>query len=199
MEVLRHPARWWQIPRLRLCRSLGWLALALIFAPASRAQAQAEPSREYQLKAVFLFNFAQFVEWPAAAFPANDAPLVVGLVGDDPFGAYLDALVKDEKSHDHPLIVKRFRTVQEIEACHVLFIGASEDARVPKALAALQGRSVLTVSDSPNFTREGGMIRFVTESGKLRLRINLEVARAAGLTLSSKLLRPADIVTANAR
>jgi hypothetical protein len=82
-----------------------------------------------------------------------------------------------------------------MKTCHILFISQSESKRLEQIVAALKGRSILTVSDSDGFTRYGGMIRFVTEKNKLRLRINLEAATAANLTISSKLLRPAEIVT----
>ena len=181
--------------RTRGARRLWLLALLVACGLRPGARAEVQPSPEYQLKAVFLFNFAQFVDWPATAFPAPQTPLVIGVLGDDPFGPYLDGLVVDEKISGHPLSVRRFRRVADIDFCHVLFVSPSESTRLPEILAALQGRSTLTVGDSPEFSRRGGMVRFVSEAGKIRLRINVEAARACGLTLSSKLLRPATIVT----
>jgi hypothetical protein len=87
--------------------------------------AQTAPSREYQIKAVFLFNFAQFVEWPPAAFRDSNSPLVIGVLGDNPFGTYLDETVRDEKVGNRPLEVQRYQRVDEIKTCHVLFIGPS--------------------------------------------------------------------------
>lgn len=174
-----------------------WRALALLLASALslavRARA-AEVAPEYQLKAVFLFNFTQFVTWPPSAFAGTEAPLVIGIVGDDPFGDTLDATVKDEKSRGHPLLVRRFRHGETIAGCHVLFISKSEAANLPAILAAVHNQTVLTVGDMDDFARRGGMVRFMTVNHKLRLRINLEAARSAGLELSSKLLRPADVV-----
>ena len=77
--------------------------------------AQAGPSREYQIKAVFLFNFAQFVEWPAVAFAGSNSPLVIGILGGDPFGAYLDETVRDEKVNNRPLAIQRYHQVDEIK------------------------------------------------------------------------------------
>lgn len=171
--------------------------LALVLLPAAPlVAAAAPPSAEYQLKAVFLFNFAQFVEWPARAFAAPDTPLVIGVLGEDPFGAYLDDLVHNEKVGLHPLQVRRFKTAADIAACHIVFVSRSEGDRLDPAMAVLTGRSVLTVSDLDLFTRHGGMVRFVTESGKIRLRINVEAAKACDLKISSKILRPATVVTA---
>jgi len=156
----------------------------------------AAQSPEYQLKAVFLFNFAQFVEWPASAFPEPDTPLGICILGEDPFGGYLDETVRGETVANHPLAVRRYHTVDEIKGCHILFVSRQEQGHVGQILDSLKGRSVLTVSDAERFASRGGMIRFVTDHNRIRLRINLEAARAANLTLSSKLLRPAQIVPA---
>ena len=162
--------------------------------PPGNTPAQSSP--EYQLKAVFLFNFAQFVEWPGSAFPEPDTPLGICILGQDPFGGYLDETVRGETVANHPLAVRRYRTVDEIKGCHILFVGRQEQGHFGQILDSLKGRSVLTVGDVEGFARRGGMIRFVTDHNRIRLRINLEAARAANLTLSSKLLRPAQIVPA---
>jgi hypothetical protein len=168
------------------------VAAALLWAaPALPAQA---PS-EYQVKAVFLFNFAQFVEWPATAFPDVHAPLVIGVLGEDPFGAQLETVVRDEVVGGRKLTVQRYQRVEQVGDCHILFISQSESRRLEQVVAALKGRSILTVGDTPGFAVRGVMVRFVTEKNRIRLRINLDAAKAAGLVLSSKLLRPADIVT----
>ena len=186
-------------------RLAGWLRIAactvkLLAATATgRAPAQApgqSPAAppEYQVKAVFLFHFAQFVTWPAGAFADSAAPLVIGILGDDPFGPYLDETVKGESVAGHPLAVRRLAGLEEAAGCHILFVTRGEMGRLPEILDTLAGRSVLTVSDAEGFAKRGGMIRFLTDRNRIRLRINLEAARAADLTLSSKLLRPAEIV-----
>lgn len=168
--------------------------MTLALAPV-RPWAQSAPPKEYQLKAVFLFNFAQFVEWPPQAFPEPDTPLVIGVLGNDPFGSYLDETVRGETVDRHPLAVRRFRRVDEITACHILFITRPADSHLPDVLAALKGRTILTVGDAERFAGQGGMIRFVTDRNRIRLRINVDAAEAAGLKISSKLLRPAEIVS----
>jgi hypothetical protein len=168
--------------------------LCLCLTHGSGLAAQSGPTPEYRLKAVFLFNFAQFVEWPASAFPEPGTPLVIGVLGEDPFGAYLDETVRGERVDDRALTVRRYRRGEEIGACHILFISRSEQGHLDQLLDSLRGRSVLTVSDAERFASRGGMIRFVTEQNRIRLRVNLEAARAANLTISSKLLRPAQIV-----
>jgi hypothetical protein len=176
---------------------MAWAAFAAASAPAPvPAQTSAAPVAvpEYQIKAVFLFNFAQFVEWPATAFPDSGGPLVIGVLGEDPFGPYLDETVRGETVHGRPIEVRRFQRLSEITDCHILFVSQGELDRLDEVLVALKDRSVLTVSDAENFAARGGMVRFLTDRNRIRLQINLEAARAAGLTLSSKLLRPARIV-----
>ena len=181
-------------PGLR--RWLGGLLLALVVAVSAEGEGPDRgPPPEYQVKAVFLFNFAQFVDWPAQAFPEAGAPLVIGVLGEDPFGAYLDELVRNEKIGNRPLVVRRFRGSQDMGECHILFVSRSPAGQFDKLVPELRGRPLLTVSDTENFNRLGGMVRFVTENGKIRLRINVDAAKESGLTISSKLLRWATIVT----
>jgi len=168
---------------------------AILLSSGLNLSAQPASSREYQVKAVFLFNFAQFVEWPTNAFPEVQTPFVIGVLGEDPFGAYLDETVRGEKVNNRSLVVERYRRAEEIKTCHVLFISRSEVNRLAEILANLKGRNILTVGDAESFAQRGGMIRFVTEKNKLRLKVNLEAAKAANLTISSKLLRSSEIVT----
>jgi len=198
MEFLKHIQRRTSIlPRPTghwFARGSIWLVILLwpdFFASQIRAQA----FKEYDLKATFLYHLAQFVEWPPEAFPTEDTPLVIGILGLDPFGKILDEIVDGEVVKNRNLKVRRFSSMEEVKLCHILFISQSESKRLEQIVAALKGRSILTVSDSVGFTRYGGMIRFVTEKNKVRLRINLEAATAANLTISSKLLRPAEIAT----
>ena len=146
------------------------------------------------MKAVFLFNFAQFVEWPTNSFADLQSPIVIGVLGDDPFGNYLDELVRGEQVNHRPLVIKRYTRVEEIKSCQILFISASERDRLDSVFQKLRGCSILTVGDTEGFASRGGMIRFVVEKNKIRLRINLDSARAANLVLSSKLLRTAEKV-----
>jgi hypothetical protein len=158
--------------------------------------AQSLPSREYQLKAVFLFNFALFVEWPAGAFATPDAPLVIGVLGEDPFGDYLDETVRGETVRNRPLLVRRYRRADEIAGCQILFVNPGRDETLESVLRSLKDGHILTVGEAEDFARRGGMIRFVTDRNRIRLHINLRAAEAADLKLSSRLLRPAQIVTA---
>jgi hypothetical protein len=168
--------------------AIGFLSLCLIANIDLCAQT---PTKEYQVKAVFLFNFSQFVGWPPASFSSGNAPFIIGIVGHDPFGSYIDETVAGEKMMGHPIKILRCENKEDIKNCHILFIG--HDRSVEDIISALDNRSVLTVSDETDFTRRGGMIRFFTENNKIRLEINTSAAKAARLDISSKLLRVAQI------
>ena len=172
------------------------LAFWIISTATLAVHAAESPSQEYQIKAVFLFNFAQFVEWPPASFSSVESPLVIGVLGRDPFGSALEGAVQGERSNGRGFVVERYTRSDEIKNCHILFISQSEAGRLAGILNGLKGRSILTVSDVDGFTENGGMIRFVMEQNKIRFRINLDSAKASNLVLSSKLLRPAIVVGA---
>lgn len=160
---------------------------------------QTQQPPEYQVKAVFLFNFAQFVDWPADAFPDSATPVVIGVLGDDPFGPVLDQTVRDERLGGRSFQVRRYQRVDEIKTCHILFISRSEKSRLKGILAGLENRGILTVSDEDGFAERGGMIRFVTDRSRIRLQINPGAAEAGHLRISSKLLRVAEIVAPGER
>ncbi len=181
---------------LRAGARAGLVAGLLLFTTGWQLAAQPAVSKESAVRAVFLFNFAQFVDWPPQAFASPESPLVIGVLGEDPFGGFLDETVRGEQVNHRPLVIQRFRRVEEITTCHVLFISRSEPEQLGPVLAALKGRAILTVGDTDAFSRNGGMIRFLTDRGKTRLRINLGAAKAAELTISSKLLRSAEVVPA---
>jgi hypothetical protein len=165
--------------------------LALALAVSS---ARGQVSREYPIKAAFMFNFAQFTEWPGHAFASPDSPMVIGVLGTDPFGTVLDDTARNEAVRGHRLVVERYRALEEMKTCHMLYIAQSEASHLDQVLAALKGKPVLTFSDIEGSAPRGVMVRFFPERNKIRLRINVEAARAADLTISSKVLRAAEIV-----
>ena len=180
--------------------SLAALLLVLLpLAPATRAATtSAEPAREYQVKAVFLFNFTQFVEWPETVFPNAASPIVIGVLGEDPFCGFLDDVVRDEQVRSRTLVIRYCRTAAEAASCHLLFIARSEYPRLEEIFAALRGRPILTVGDGDAFAQRGGIVRLLTDNKKIRFRVNVDAAHTAGLVISSKLLRAAEVVGAPA-
>lgn len=165
------------------------LGLSLPFSGQSQTA-----SAEYKLKAVFMFNFLQFVDWPASAFPNPKDPIIIGVLGPDPFGNTLEETVKGEVVKGRKIEIRRYKNVKEIEECHVLFISLADTSKLDSILSRLEGRSILTVGDVENFAIDGGMIRFITEKNKIRFRINTASVKTANLSVSSKLLQLAEIV-----
>jgi hypothetical protein len=180
------------LDRNRLLQTFLAVAFLLAIQPQARAQ---DVSTEYKFKAVFLFHFTQFVDWPANTFSDPQAPLVIGILGDNPFGNFLEATVQGENVNGHRLVVQHYSSPADIKDCQVLFISNSEKPLLGRTLAGVKGKTVLTVSDIDNFAEEGGIIGFVNVQDKIHFQINTDAAHDANLALSSKLLRLADIVT----
>ena len=149
---------------------------------------------EYQVKAVFLYNFTQFTEWPKGTFSASNAPFVIGIVGEDPFGDTMDKSVRGEVVRGHPLVVKRLRPDEDMRSCQVLFISRSEKARLPELLDKLKGSPVLTMGDIEGFAQQGGMVNLLLVNKSVKMEINSAAAEEAGLRISGKVLSLASIV-----
>jgi hypothetical protein len=165
-----------------------WGAPAAIGAqdvPSPRAPVTAG---EYEVKAAFLENFARFVSWPVTALPHAGTPIVIGIVGDDPFGAQLVDSMQSRPIEGHPVRVIHFRWNDALGGCHILFISASELNHLPQILDAVAGFPVLTVADFDAFARRGGAIELKTAGNRVHFEINAGAASAAGLHVSSKLL-----------
>lgn len=170
---------------------LGLLCVGLI---QPRGDAAGAAATEHQVKAVFVFNFSHFADWPPAAFDNDTEPFVIGVLGSDAFGATLEEVVRGERVDGHPIVVRRFPTVDAIGASHILFIDRSESAHLKRVVELVKGSGTLTVSDLDGATQQGVMIQLANVSNRIRLRVNVDSARAAGLVLSSNLLRSAEIV-----
>jgi len=169
------------------------LLLAAVLSPLPPARADG-PSREYQLKAAFLYNFAQFVDWPEEAFANNQSPLVVAVVGQDPFNGALDQILRGKTAGGRGIVVKYFANAGAIEFCHVLFVSSSEQGQMSTVLQRAGKYHALTVGDFDGFTASSGMIRFFAEDNRLRFEINTEAVAADGkLKIRSQLMKLARI------
>jgi hypothetical protein len=166
-------------------------AIAVALTGSWVASAGAQRPAEYQIKAAYLYGFGKFVEWPATAPAAAGKDFRICVLGDDPFGRLLDDVAAGAVIKDRPVTLRRIAQVSEAEACHTLFISASEDARLARILSAMQGWPVLTVGDTPEFAERGGMVGFSLEGNRVRFTVNIQASRDAKLTLNSELLRVA--------
>jgi hypothetical protein len=155
--------------------------------------AQAQVLNEYEAKAAFLFNFVKFVEWPSHAFANNEAPLLIGVVGNDRYTEVIDRVISGKTANNRRLVVKRFTNFKQLTPCHIVFVRSSENDRIQQTLAAA-GPTALTVGETDGFTRSGGIINFTVAHGSLRLEINQASAERAGLKISAKLLSLANVI-----
>ncbi len=150
-------------------------------------------SREYEVKAAFLYNFLKFVEWP----DDNDARTVrvinICIFGDDPFGNAFD-FIQNETIGNRKLAVKHVGTYRHIDDCQVLFISSSEKEDIKHLLRTVKGSNILTVGDTEGFAQKGVMINFYIEQNKVRFEINLHSLRSSGLNVSSKVMHLARII-----
>ncbi len=171
------------------------LLIALLLVPLALwpACGQAAPVGEYEIKAAFLYNFAKFVEWPKCTDCKADRPFVIGILGDDPFGADM-ALLVGKQVKERPLRVVRAATLDELGGCDVLFISNSIKDKLAGILKKLGSKPVLTVGDTAGFAQAGVMINLYQIGNKIRFEINSRAAEKAGLKISSHLLRLARIV-----
>lgn len=170
-------------------------AVILVAGAVRPAAAQrAEPVDEYAVKAAFLYNFAKFVEWPPEAFADPTAPVVIGVLGEDPFGTVLDETTSGERAHGREIVIRRLNLDSDLSSVHLLFISASERRRLPDLLRQLDGQRVLTVADMDNFAAAGGIIQLVNQDRRIRFSINVRAAGRANLKISSKLLSLATVV-----
>ncbi|MGB5063131.1 MAG: YfiR family protein [Candidatus Competibacter sp.] len=171
-----------------LCRWLTFLIAALLTRPL-----WSEAYSEYAVKAAYLYNFAKFVEWPPGAFSKNDAPLVICIAGDNPFGDTL-TVISNKTVDNHPVEVRNTSVMASFDRCHIIFISRAEQGRFKTVLAKLARLPILTVSDISGFAQFGGMIELFEAEQRIRFNININAARQANLRLSSQLLKLATIV-----
>jgi hypothetical protein len=151
----------------------------------------------YQVEAAYLYNFTKFTDWPATSFSSSNAPLVIGIVGADPFGKTIDAVMSGEVVRGHPLVVKRLRADDDFQGCHILFFSHSEKKRLPDLLNRIRGWPALSVGEISGFAEQGGMVNLIVTNQTVKMEINRAVSEQAGLKISSKLLKLARVVLKN--
>lgn len=170
------------------------MALVVTLTGGLAIEIHAQRPPEYQVKAAYLYGFGRFVEWPASAPADAGETFVFCVLGQDPFGQWLDEVVAGAVIKDKPVSVRRIAQPEESGSCHTMFISASEGGRLERILQTLERRPVLTVSDAPEFAQHGGMIGFTLDGNRVRFAVNLTAAQDAGLQLNSELLRVAATV-----
>jgi hypothetical protein len=168
-----------------------WLGIFILATLTGAANAQ---SKEYQIKAAFLYNFAQFINWPSDAFANTNAPFYIGILGDDPFDGSLDETIQDENINGHKIVAVRSQRIEDLKNCQIIFVSKSEKKHVAEILTELDSKPILTVSEIDGFAQHGGSINFFLAGTKVRFEINREAAQNNGLKISSQLLSVGKIV-----
>jgi len=183
------------------CRLAAGIAGIFGLLPGGRvATATAETvSREYQVKAAFLYNFTKFVEWPSQHFTNEDRPLVIGVLGRNPFGGQLEQITRGRRVNGREITIAFIDTAAAAAAADLVFVCAGEESRFEAMSTALRQAQVLTIGESPRFADVGGMITFLREADKVRFAVNLDAAERAGLKISAQLLKLATDVQHQSR
>jgi hypothetical protein len=180
-----------------LARACATLSLLVLFQP-SFALAQAPVTREYQLKAAFIYNFTRFVEWPSGCFADEKAPIIIGIVGNNPFGDELEKIIRGRSVYGRSLMVIYFPNSDALRpdrgALQVLFFAPGQEAAVRKLSARLRQASILTVGETELFGAAGGVVNFTLVGDNVRFDVNLKSAEASGLKVSAQLLKLAAAV-----
>lgn len=167
--------------RVALATCAAWLLTSTAFP-------QSGPPAAEEVEAAYLYQFGRYVEWP------SDEPVerfFICVLGSDPFGDVLDDIVAGKAIDGRAVAIRRILGSREAQGCRILFVSPSEDSRLPEILKSLEGAALVTVGRGATFTRRGGMIAFLPEQRKVRFIINLPAVDAAGLRVSSQLLRVA--------
>jgi hypothetical protein len=159
--------------------------LAAALGPGPARGIERDSALEYRVKAAFLYNFAKFVEWPAQ----DTGPIVLGVLGPDPFGAVLGQTVEQKTINGRPVVIRRFVNMPQGKECHIVFLSTSEKARYADILPKMASLGILTVGEHRGFLQAGGMINFVVEDNNVHFEINSEAVRRAGIHISANLLK----------
>lgn len=174
------------------CPRTRGFAWALLLLGLGAQPLQGEISKEYQIKAAFLYNFTKFVEWPQGSFADKSSPIVIGVVGRNPFGDTLETIVRDRTVNHRAIVVKLIDQADEVHGIHLLFVPEGEETHLPPAV--WQRVAIIAVGESADFAALGGTIIFTLEGDKVRFEINQETSERAGLSISAQLLKLATVV-----
>ena len=174
----------------------GTVLIPLTFAIAAAIIPMEAPAQvsEYQVKAAFLFNFAKFVQWPEQSFKTPAAPIVICILGKNPFGTTLEDTIKGKTAGGRTLKVLPVSDAQPPCSCQILFVASSERKRFRSIVRNLKDAGVLSVGEADEFTGDGGVVNFNVERGNINLEINTAAAEYTGVHISAKLLSLSHVV-----
>jgi hypothetical protein len=181
---------WLTIWGCRVRKGRRWVGLLLGLSMALPVAAMAAPD-EAEIKAAFIYNFAKFVEWPTTALASTDT-LQICIPDDRTLGGKL-GLLQGREAQGHAIRIRTVGSSEELTGCNILFISSGDDGRA-RLLHNVGGQPVLTISDSPSFAQQGGMIGLFVEANHVQFAVNRVIAEQSGLKLSARMLQMAHIV-----
>ena len=184
------------ILRTVLTRTGSPRGFVLVAALVAVSMAMAQTAEEYQVKAAFLYNFAKFVEWPTQTFKTPQDPVVVCVLGHNPFGSALEEAIRGKSIEGRAFAFRQVAYAEDASACQILFVSSAEGKRFRSLCGNLRPAGILTVGEAPGFAADGGVINFKLDGGHVRFEINVDAAEREQLHISSKLLSLAQIVKA---
>ena len=173
-----------------------WVSLmcATLAFPCVAQMSDSSDSSEYLIKAGFIYNFANLMQWPANTFSNPDSPIVIGVLGTDTSGGILDEVLAGKRVNGRPFAVKHLKRGVDLKGCNIVFVSASETAHLDEILHLLRNLPILTIGETPSFAQRGGIINFIVVDDKIRFEVNVEAAKQADISISSRLLALAKIV-----
>jgi hypothetical protein len=175
------------------------ICLCLLLTVSSATAQEDVVSREYPLKALFLYNFGSYIEWPEGTFADKQTPFVIGVLGTAPLDQTLNQIAAQKKIGERRIVIEHYKTPADIKNCQILFVPtATPQPQQLKAIEMIESRPVLAVGESPNFAASGGDINFFVQDNKIRFEVNLDSIKKQQLKVNSKLLAMAKIVGGNA-
>jgi hypothetical protein len=180
--------------RMRRASFFTIIACCFLLGASPRALSQKEEGAEYTVKLAFLYNFTKFVEWPPDSYRDAGAPLMICIVGHDPFSQELEGELRTRTVGGHPVEVKTLRPNDKLSACQIVFVPVTEKNQADRIVRGLKGSRTLTVGETEGFAVLGGIINLTVEGNKVHFEINQVAAERAGLKISSRLLSIARIV-----
>lgn len=177
---------------VNICSLLLAVCLLGVCTEATGANNAADPAvTEYQVKALYLYYFAKFVDWPQNTFANKTSPIIIGIIGDVSFGNLVEEIAKNKTAQEHPIVIRRLKWSSDLRSCHMLFISTFEHKRFAQISAILHSSPILTITEMEDGVQDKGIMNLIIEGSKVQFEVDIAAAERAQLRISSKLLRMA--------
>jgi hypothetical protein len=189
----RDPGRtsgaWPEPSRRYALRLLAGAAAAWCCTVCTYGQSGVDLQREYNVKAVSLYAFGRYVTWPDEAFESDESPVVIGVLGGNPFGDALERIAAKKTLNGRPMVIKQLAGTKDVAGSHIVFVTRSVSPEVEtEVLQSTAGKPVLVVGETPGFADRGGIVNFFLSGANIKFELNPARGAACQLHLDAKLL-----------